>query len=121
MAKFVFTYRMPPEFMPGKPETLAAWAAWFGGLGDQAIDQGLPTHGATTVGECGAGSSPIGYSVVEAENLVAAVAIAERCPALAEGGGRPPGCGVGRWRGMSTDWETGTPENRLWRQALCGR
>ena len=83
-----------PEFTPGKPETLTAWGAWFGTLGDQVIDQGLPTHGATAVGECGAGSVPSGYSVVEAENLEAAVAIAERCPALAEGGGVQVGAAV---------------------------
>jgi hypothetical protein len=94
MAKFVFTYRMPPEFTPGKPETLTAWGAWFGTLGDRVIDQGLPTHGATAVGECGARSVPSGYSVVEAENLEAAVAIAERCPALAEGGGVQVGAAV---------------------------
>jgi hypothetical protein len=94
MATFVFTYRMPPEFTPGKPETLLAWAAWFSDLGDRIIDHGLPTHGATTLGDCGVGSVPSGYSVVEVENLAAAVALAERCPALAEGGGVQVGAAV---------------------------
>jgi hypothetical protein len=94
MAKFVFTYRMPPEFTPGKAETLSAWFAWFGGLGERVIDQGLPTYGTAAVGECGPGSALSGYSVVEAENLDAAVAIAEGCPALAEGGGVEVGSAV---------------------------
>lgn len=32
MAKLGFAYRMPPEFTPGKPETLTAWGAWHGTL-----------------------------------------------------------------------------------------
>ena len=87
MAKFVFTYRMPPSYTPGQPETLSAWGAWFAGLGGRLADQGQPTYGSTTVGSCGADTNFGGYSLVEADDLEAAVAMAQTCPALADGGG----------------------------------
>lgn len=72
MAKFVFTYRTPAAFVPGQPESLAAWGAWFTNLEGQLTDQGLTTRGSTTVGVCGTGTKLAGYSPVEPDDLNAA-------------------------------------------------
>jgi hypothetical protein len=42
MAKFLFTYRMPSDYVPGRPEVLAAWTAWFEGMGASLVDPGNP-------------------------------------------------------------------------------
>jgi hypothetical protein len=33
MGKFVLSYRVPRDYTPGRPETVAAWTAWFKGMG----------------------------------------------------------------------------------------
>ncbi|MGW4766929.1 hypothetical protein ACWEO2_02655 [Nocardia sp. NPDC004278] len=72
MATFVFTYRTPATFVPGQPESLAAWGAWFANLEGRFTNQGLPTRGSTTVGVCGTGTKLAGYSLIEASDLDAA-------------------------------------------------
>jgi hypothetical protein len=88
MAKYVFSYRVPPDFVPGSPESVTAWQAWLGGMGSSLADLGLAVIGAAAVGEVASGTTRLaGYSVVVADDMDAALAIAKGCPALQAGGG----------------------------------
>ena len=87
MATFVFAYRMPNDFAPGRPDTVAAWTAWFEGMGANLADQGKPVLEPATLGYCGDGTRLGGYSLVTADDLETALAVAKGCPALHEGAG----------------------------------
>ena len=87
MATFVFTYRMPAGYVPGGPDTMAAWAAWFDSMGESVSDRGNPVFGSAKLGNCGAETRPGGYAFVNAEDLESAVALARGSPALEAGGG----------------------------------
>jgi hypothetical protein len=82
MAKFLFSYRTVDS-----PDTMAAWLAWFDSMGTSMVDQGLPVTRSSPLGNLGADTRLGGYSVVTADSLEAAVAIAKGCPILAQGGG----------------------------------
>jgi len=87
MAEFIFTYRTPADFTPGTPDGIAAWKAWFGGMGSQLRDLGKPVFNRATVGN-GADGAPLGgYSLVTADNLDEALMLAKGCPIVAAGGG----------------------------------
>jgi hypothetical protein len=87
MPTFVFTYRRATGYTR-TPQTLAAWNAWFGGMGDQLADRGQPVAAHTVLGNCSPGDTePGGYSLVQADDLEAATAIAKGCPHLVHGGG----------------------------------
>ncbi len=84
MAKFVLAYHggSMPETAAEQAEVMAAWGAWFGGLGTAVLDGGNPicmtktVTGPGSVSE-GGGTNPLtGYSLVEAESLDAAVEMA---------------------------------------------
>ena len=87
MAAFVFTYRMPAGYVPGGPDTMAAWAAWFDSMGESLSDRGNPVFGSAKLGNCGAETRPGGYTFVNAEDLESAVTLAKGSPALEAGGG----------------------------------
>jgi len=89
MAKFVIAYRGPQDYVPGRADDMAAWAAWFDGMGTSLADIGNPVREVTQLGESGASQRLRGYSVVTADDLQAAVAVAKGCPGLAD-----PGFGV---------------------------
>ncbi len=42
MATFLFTYRMPEDYTPGRADAMAAWNSWFDGMGASVIDRGNP-------------------------------------------------------------------------------
>ena len=87
MAKYVFSYRVPSDYAPGT-ETAAEWRAWFGGMGSALVDVGNAVTDYASLGEVGgSGSRIIGYSVVSAEDMDSALALAKDCPALRVGGG----------------------------------
>jgi hypothetical protein len=87
MAKYVFSYRVPSDYASGA-ETAAEWQAWFGGMGSALADFGNAVTGYASLGEVGgSGSKMVGYSVVSAEDLDSALALAKDCPALRVGGG----------------------------------
>jgi len=87
MAKYVFSYRVPSDYAP-HAETAAEWQAWFGGLGSALVDVGHAVTDYASLGEIGGSDSRmIGYSVVSAEGMDSAVALAKDCPALQVGGG----------------------------------
>jgi hypothetical protein len=93
MAKFVYLYSggQAPETAAAQEESMQAWGAWFGALGDSVVDAGNQFGGGSTVSSqgvaTGAASGLGGYSVVNAGSLVEAAAKADGCP-IVESGGR---------------------------------
>src|SRR5271170_75414 len=87
MQNFVFSYRVPSAYRPGA-ETVAEWQAWLGGLGSGLVDLGHAVTEYASLGEVGgSGSRLVGYSVVSAEDVDSALALAKDCPVLRVGGG----------------------------------
>jgi len=87
MAEFIFTYRTPADYTVGTPDGIAAWNAWFEGMGSQLRDLGKPVFSRATVGGS-ADEAPLGgYSLVTAESLDEALTLAKGCPIVAAGGG----------------------------------
>jgi hypothetical protein len=80
MTEFVLTYRTPPDYV-GSPGALAVWDEWFDSLG------GNPVFVRKPLGNCDAETALGGYSLIKADDLQAAVALATGCPVLREGGG----------------------------------
>jgi hypothetical protein len=83
MASFVVSYRVPQDYKPGSPESVAAWTDWFARLGDTG-------HGivqSAALGNIGADTRLGGYSIVTADDLHAAMELAKGCPALGLGAG----------------------------------
>jgi hypothetical protein len=74
MAKYVFSFRVPSDYAPDAG-TPAEWQAWFGGLGSALGEVG------------GSGSRMVAYSVVSAEDMDSALALAKDCPVIRVGGG----------------------------------
>ena len=87
MAKFLFSYRAPADYAPGRPDARSAWAAWFQGMGSQLADVGQPVREARQIGDCGSGQRLAGYTVVTADSLEGALALAHGCPGLQHGFG----------------------------------
>ena len=87
MAKYVFSYRVPSDYRPNA-ETRADWQSWFGGMGSALVDVGNAVTEYASLGEVG-GAAPgsVGYSVVCAEDMDSASALAKDCPTLRVGGG----------------------------------
>lgn len=88
MGKYVLAYTGggSPQSEEEGQQVMAAWMAWFGQLGSAVVDGGAP-FGASTVVGGGASSGLTGYSILEADGLEAAVALAGGCPIFAAGGG----------------------------------
>ena len=86
MPKFLFSYRVPQDYRPGQ-ETGQAWQAWFESLGSSRTDPGHGVLGTRALGKLDDGIRLGGYSVVTAEDMDSAVALAKGCPALQFGGG----------------------------------
>jgi hypothetical protein len=87
MAKFLFSYRAPKDYTMGQQETMSAWAAWFTGIGASLNEIGAPVSESAALGDPGDGTGLAGYSIVTADDLEAALALAQGCPVLPDGGG----------------------------------
>ena len=75
MGKYVYAYKgggIPESEEEGK-RVMAAWTAWFGGLGDSVVDMGNPFGASAAVGG-GSTSGITGYSIVTAGSLDDALA-----------------------------------------------
>ena len=87
MADYLLLYEggSMPETEAEQAAVMKAWTDWFGELGSAVKDGGNPTSGqATTIGS---GSAPAvsGYSVIAADSLSDAEALAKGCPVLQGG------------------------------------
>ena len=91
MANYVLVYH--GGGMPESPEegakVMQAWDVWFGELGDSLVDGGNPASATRTIAPDGSvsddASGPSGYSILKADSLDAAVALAKGCPVLQAG------------------------------------
>ena len=91
MANYVLVYH--GGGMPETPEEgakiMQAWNVWFGELGDSLVDGGNPASATKTIAADGSvsddPSGPSGYSILKADSLDAAVALAKGCPVLQGG------------------------------------
>ncbi len=94
MTKYLFVYH--GGSMPATPEEQAQvmnqWGQWFGGMGAAVVDGGNPVGQSHTVQGNGSvaangGANPAsGYSIVQADSLQGALALAKGCPILQGGG-----------------------------------
>ncbi len=89
MANYVFAYHGGK--MPESPEEgaklMAKWKAWVDGLGDTMVNPGTPLGKSKTVSSSGVsddgGSNPLlGFSIVKADSMDAALELAKACPHL---------------------------------------
>jgi hypothetical protein len=91
MANYVFLYYggTMAATPAAQKKSMEAWTAWFTKMGKSMIDMGAQTKPGKIVGKSGAkaiGDNPVtGYTVVKADNLDAAVALAKGCPDIPNG------------------------------------
>jgi hypothetical protein len=94
MANYLLLYGggSMPQSEAEQKAIMDAWTAWFTKLGDALVDPGNPTtpnaktiysNGKVSDGPGGVMAS--GYSVIKADSLDAAVALAKGCPVLQGG------------------------------------
>ena len=95
MPKYVLAYHgggTMPESEAEQAAIMEAWGAWFAGMGEAVVDGGNPighTKTITSDGSAsdGGGANPvIGYSLISAADMDAALGLAGTCPVLAAGG-----------------------------------
>jgi len=84
--RFLFCYRVPTDYKPGT-ESGRAWQAWFDSLDSSRIDTGHAVVATRTLGNLSDNTRLGGYSLVAAEDIDAAAALASGCPAVQLGGG----------------------------------
>ena len=86
MTHYVLTFRAQPHRTP-TAEQEASWPAWFRQIGASIADMGNRVGQARSVGYNGERDDALsGYIVVTAADFDAAVAIAQGCPILQQGG-----------------------------------
>jgi hypothetical protein len=86
MSTYVFAYRTPTGYQ-GTPDTMEEWMSWMQEIGGAIVDRGNPIFDRSTLGSTGNGTVLGGYSLIKADDLESAVALAKGCPALRHGGG----------------------------------
>jgi hypothetical protein len=89
MPNYVIAYHGGRKF--GSPEEgakhMAKWKDWVGALGDAVVNPGTPLRNSRTVSSGGVsddgGANPlIGFSIVKADSMAAALEVARGCPHL---------------------------------------
>src|SRR5688572_9712286 len=80
-----------PESEEEGQRVMAAWGQWYGNLGEKVVDGGNPFGPSMSVaadGKTSQGppSNLSGYTIVSADSMDAATAMAKDCPILDSGG-----------------------------------
>ena len=94
MAKYLLVYHggSQPESEEAGKEVMGAWMGWMEKVGSSLADAGNPIGPSKTVASSGdvsdgGGANPAtGYSLINADSLDGALAIAKGCPHLKYGG-----------------------------------
>jgi hypothetical protein len=94
MANYVLVYRgggAMADTEEQRQAELARWGVWYGGLGDAVVDGGNPFGASKSVAADGSASDGgtsrlTGYTILKADSLDAAAAMAKGCPILTNGG-----------------------------------
>ena len=86
MNSFVLTFRGTSDRTLTEAEG-AAWMTWFGDLGSAVVDPGSQVGRTSTLGTAPSATVVTGYTVIRADDFDAAVALAQGCPGLSQGGG----------------------------------
>ncbi len=93
MPKFVLAYHGKPDIQSKEDGAahMAAWKAWSAGLGDAVVDPGMPISASKTITaagvEDGGGSNPLsGITIIQAETMEEAIAMAKGCPHISGSG-----------------------------------
>jgi hypothetical protein len=86
MPTFILTHQFPRDFQ-GSPETAAAARAWFEHLAVNLAGRSAPTFETRQLGHCAEAERAVAYTLICADDLEAAVALAQSWPLLARGGG----------------------------------
>jgi len=95
MAKYVLGYHggASPESISDEErgKIMGAWEAWYGVLGEAILDGGNPfsqTRNVAANGEVtvGGANQLTGYTIVNADDIDAAVTLAKGCPIFESGG-----------------------------------
>jgi YCII-related domain len=85
---FLLVYRSAKNYTPGDPDVMASWQAFFEGLGGSLVDTENPIFARSALGDCETNTTVLGgYSIIDADDLDAAIALAEGCPVLTTAGG----------------------------------
>lgn len=94
MANYVLVFKggSMPETEEETQRVMAAWGAWYTGLGEAVHDSGNPFGPSMSVANDGstsegAASGLTGYVILVADSLTAAAEMAKGCPVLAGGAG----------------------------------
>ena len=94
MPQYLFAYHggQTPESEEEGKKAMDRWMAWFGAMGDAVMQPGAPLGLSKTVSGSGisdgGGSNPVsGYTVVSADTMDAACAMARGCPMVVDGSG----------------------------------
>ena len=92
MAEFLMVYHggSMPETDDEIAHEMARWGDWMNSLGGQLIELGTPVGKSKTLSASGiiddGGTNPVsGYSIVEAKNIEAALALIKACSHLDSG------------------------------------
>jgi hypothetical protein len=92
MSKFLYIYTggQTADTTAAREEASQAWGEWFSTLGTSIADMGNPVGDAATVSTDGITDGAVtparGYTVVSADSLGDAAAMAKGCPLLGRGG-----------------------------------
>lgn len=86
MTNFILTFRGATDRTLSEAEG-AAWMAWFGELGAAIVDPGRQVGETTTLGAAPSSTVVTGYTIIQADDLEGATALAKGCPGLSQGGG----------------------------------
>jgi hypothetical protein len=86
MPTYLLSFRMPSDYAP-TPDTRVRWNEFFASISSHLEEIGNPVFSRRAIGRTGAGTVLGGYSLINAESLEQAEALAGRCPLIERGGG----------------------------------